>query len=351
MTGSAVFGGVLRALLTLVVLVSLVACSRPQLFHQEAYVFGTRVDLTIYGKSHEQASAAMAAVLHEFDRLHHAFHAWKPSELTALNDLLARGEPAEVSDELAALLEDARRIAIDGDHLFDPALGGLIALWGFHAEEFEPGRPDPDAVRALLDANPRMDDLVIDGNRVSSRNPAVQIDLGGYAKGYALDRAVAILRAQGIENALVNIGGNVMALGSKGGTPWRLGIQHPREPRPLATLPLYDGEAIGTSGDYQRYFELDGKRYAHLLDPRTGQPATGTQSLTVLITPREKAGTWSDATSKSPFIAGDDWRASTRRHDIDHALRVAGDGRIEVTRALRARLQIPSDIRPVTVID
>lgn len=335
----------------LLLVLALAGCARPQTFHQEAYVFGTRVDLTVYGRSHEQAADAMAAVLREFDRLHHAYHAWQPSELTALNDAIARGEAALVSDELAAMLRDAQRIAALGDGLFDPALGKLIALWGFHADEFVPVVPDPDALQALLDARPRMADLVIEGNRVTSRNRAVQIDLGGYAKGYALDRAVAILREKGITDALVNIGGNVMALGSKGGTPWRLGIQHPREPRPLATLPLYDGEAIGTSGDYQRYFERDGERFSHLLDPRTGYPATGTQSLTVLILPREDAGTWSDATSKAPFIAGDDWREYTRRYDIDHALRVAADGRIEVTRELRARLQIPSGIGPVTVVE
>lgn len=143
-----------------------------------------------------------------------------------------------------------------------------------------------------------------------------------------------------------------MAMGSKGGTPWRVGVQHPQEPRPLATMPLYDGEAIGTSGDYQRFFEIDGERFSHLLDPRTGRPATGTQSLTVLITPRDAAGTWSDAASKAPFIAGDDaWRGYLHRYDIDHALRVTADGAIEVTRELRARLQIPSGIGPVTVID
>ena len=92
-----------------------------------------------------------------------------------------------------------------------------------------------------------MADLVIDGNRVSSRNPAVQLDLGGYAKGYALDRAATILRANGVANALINIGGNVMALGRKNGTPWRVGIQHPRKAGALATIELADGEALGTS--------------------------------------------------------------------------------------------------------
>lgn len=340
-----------RGLVLALAVLLLSACAQPQLFHQEAYVFGTRVDLTIYGKSLDKASEAMGEVLREFDRLHHAFHAWKPSELTALNEAIARGESHVVSDELAELLRDAQRIAADGDYLFDPALGRLIELWGFHADEFEPVQPDPAEIARILEARPSMADLVIDGNLVTSSNPMVQIDLGGYAKGYALDRAVAILLARGINDALVNIGGNVMALGSKGGTPWRLGIQHPREPRPLATLPLYDGEAIGTSGDYQRFFELDGERFSHLLDPRTGQPARGTQSLTVLIMPREDAGTWSDATSKSPFLAGDDWLPYVQRYDIAHALRIAEDGTIEVTRQMRARLQIPSDLRPLVVVD
>lgn len=315
------------------------ACSRAEVHRQEAYVFGTRVDVSVYGSDPAEARRAMDAVLREFDRLHAAYHAWKPSELTRLNEALARGETVEVSEELAMLLRDAQAMAATGDELFDPALGRLIALWGFHSDEFVPVQPDPEALQALLDARPRMADLSIVGRQVSSRNPMVQIDLGGYAKGYALDRAAAILREKGSTNALVNIGGNVIALGAKGDQPWRIGIQHPREPRPLATMPLYDGEAIGTSGDYQRYFESGGERFSHLLDPRTGYPARGTQALTVLITGREHAGTLSDGPSKPAFIAGDAWREYTRRYGIDHALRVAADGRVEVTRALRARLQ------------
>lgn len=344
-------GGRLRAVLMLLLCGMLLsACSRPEVFRQESYVFGTRVDVAVYGEDKAQADSATAAVLREFDRLHRAYHAWEPSELTALNAAIARGEPHEVSDELAAMLRDAQQMAAMGDELFDPALGALIALWGFHTDTFVPVRPDPARLQALLDARPRMSDLVIEGNRVSSRNPAVQLDLGGYAKGYALDRANAILREQGVLNALVNIGGNVMALGKKGDQPWRIGIQHPRNPAPLATMPLYDGEAVGTSGDYQRYFELDGERYAHLLDPRTGQPAHGTQSLTVLITPRPAAGTLSDAASKPAYLAGEGWREQTRRFGIDHALRIAEDGRVEVTRSLRARLQFPVPTE-VSVID
>lgn len=344
-------GRLAAAILAFVFAALLGACSSPQLFHQEAYVFGTRVDVTVYGESNERAAEAMAAVLQEFDRLHRAYHAWQPSELTALNEAIASGKAAVVSDELAAMLTDAQRLSATGDGLFNPAMGRLIALWGFHSDEFVPHLPEPGALQSIIEARPRMSDLVITGNRVESRNPMVQLDLGGYAKGYALDRAIAILKDKGVENALVNIGGNIMALGQKGDTPWRLGLQHPREPRPLATLPLYDGEAIGTSGDYQRYFEINGYRYSHLLDPRTGGPAHESQSVTVLVTPREGAGTLSDAASKPAFIAGDNWREYTRRFGIDHALRVAADGRIEVTREMRARLQFPSDPPPITIVD
>ncbi|MDR2032561.1 MAG: FAD:protein FMN transferase [Azoarcus sp.] len=344
----AVFRGALGLLGLLGLL--LAGCAREPVFHRESYVFGTRVDVSIHGGERERAEAAIAAVLREFDRLHRAYHAWEPSELTALNEALARGETHAVSPELAAMLRDAQAMAAASDDLFDPALGALIELWGFHDDTFAPVRPDPAALAALKAARPRMSDLVIDGHRVSSRNPAVRIDLGGYAKGYALDRAAAILREAGIHDALINIGGNVMALGLKGNRPWRVGIQHPRQPAPLATMPLYDGEAVGTSGDYQRYFILDGVRHAHLLDPRTGEPAHATQALTVLVKARPHAGVLSDAASKPAYLAGDAWREQTRRFAIDHALRVAADGRIEVTRALRARLEflVPDE---VTLLD
>lgn len=335
----------LRWMLALALATLLAGCQREQLQQQESYVFGTRVEVITWGAAEPDARAAIAAVLQEFDRLHRAYHAWEPSELTALNTAIAAGQTRiPVSPELAAMLKDAQVIAATGDELFDPALGRLIALWGFHSDTFVPARPAPDALAAAIAAHPRMADLRIDGNTVSSRNRAVQLDLGGYAKGYALDRAAALLRARGIANALINIGGNVMALGSKGDLPWRVGIQHPREPRPLASLPLRDGEAIGTSGDYQRFFELEGERYSHLLDPRTGLPARGTQAVTVLVTPRPGAGTLSDAASKPLYMAGTGWLEYARRFHIEHALRVDGHGRIEVTRALRDRLQFEPGI-------
>ncbi len=318
----------------------LAGCHKPAPLHaQESYVFGTRVEVLVYGAPEAQAREAVAAVLREFDRMHRAYHAWQPSELTRLNEAIARGESAiPVSPELAAMLQEAQAISRQSDELFDPALGRLIALWGFHNDEFKPLLPDPVQLAQRVAEKPRMSDLSIANGQVTSRNRAVQIDLGGYAKGFALDRAAAILKAQGVQNALINIGGNVMALGSKGADPWRVAIQSPRSPTPLAALSLKDGEAVGTSGDYQRFFELEGQRYCHILDPRTGRPSRGTEAVTVLIAPGPQAGMRSDATSKPLFISGGNWLHYAQRLGVAQALRVDEQGVVHVTPELRKRL-------------
>jgi thiamine biosynthesis lipoprotein len=334
--------------------VLLAACDRtPALYQQENYVFGTRVEILIYGAAADRAGNAANAVLREFDRLHRMLHAWQPSELTTLNAAIAAGrQNIPVSPELARILADAQRIAALGEDLFDPAIGKLIGLWGFQSDEFKAVLPPPSEIEALVRAHPTMADLTIAGDRVSSRNRAVELDLGGYAKGYALDRAAAILHDNGINNALINIGGNVMALGSKGEQPWRVGIQHPRQPAALASLALRDGEAIGTSGDYQRYFEVGGKRYAHLLDPRSGWPAMHTQAVSILVTARPNAGTLSDAASKPLFIGGpEEWRRLAGKLGIDQALRIDADGRISVTSALQKRLELEPGITIDAVVD
>lgn len=317
----------------------LAACSPPPLTQQQAYVFGTLVEISIQGAPEAQARTAATAVLARFDALHRQLHAWQPSELSHLNAALARGETATVSPELAAMLRDAQTLAAQSGELFNPAIGGLIALWGFHADAPQARVPDIAAVAAWIARQPRMADLVIAGNSVSSRNPAVQLDLGGYAKGRALDDAVAILKAHGIKNALVNIGGNVIALGRRGDRPWRVGIQHPRKPGTLATLNLHDGEAIGTSGDYQRYFEAGGRRYCHLIDPRSGQPASGMQSVTVLVRGTH-AGTRSDALSKPLFIGGTRRLTGTAAQlGITAYLAVDASGKTHLSPDLAARLR------------
>ena len=326
-----------RFLLVFFVL-ALAGCGEQPLFQQQAFVFGTRVEISIYGAEEIKARAASAAVLQEFDRLHHAFHAWKPSPVTELNAAFARGERHPISPELATAIRTATRYAEASDNLFNPAIGQLIALWGFQSDDIKATLPAPERVAALVQANPRMRDITLSPEGAFSRNRAVQLDFGGYAKGLALDRAVQILRAHGIRNALVNIGGNLIALGQHGARPWHVGVQHPRRPGAILELDLLDGEAIGTSGDYQRFFELGGTRYCHIIDPRSGYPAQHAQSLTVLAAPGVEAGLQSDIASKPAFILGArGWEAQLKRIGVEAAMFVDESGKMAMTKTLAKR--------------
>jgi thiamine biosynthesis lipoprotein len=339
-------------------ILTLTACGKEPLYQEQGYVFGTLVEVSVYGEEDAKARQAVAAVMQEFQRLHNMLHAWKPSELSELNTAFAAGKTKHVTPELAVMLKDAALISVQSENLFNPAIGSLVKLWGFHADEFKAALPDEKLVAALVKARPLMSDItfLLSPNRgagewVSSRNKAVQLDLGGYAKGYALDRAAELLKKMGVNNALINIGGNVLTMGAHGSRAWRVGIQHPRKPGPLATLELHDGEAIGTSGDYQRYFELNGKRYCHLIDPRTGQPVQGVQAVTIL-THGVRAGVLSDADSKPLFVSGaQGWRAAAQKMQIGEALLIDGSGKVHLTAAMQKRLEFTdkttvSDVEP-----
>jgi thiamine biosynthesis lipoprotein len=342
----------------LIAVLSLTACGSKELptYQEQGYVFGTLVEVSVYGEEEGKARQAVSMVMHEFQRLNDLLHAWKPSELSALNAAIAKSENREIPSEVVSILKDAAQLSVQSIGLFNPAIGGLVKLWGFQADEFKAVLPDEKQVMALVMANPQMSDLIFSsapdrkGELVSSRNKAVLLDLGGYAKGYALDRAAELLRQQGIHNALINIGGNVLAMGQHGDRAWRVGIQHPRKPGPIATLELHDGEAIGTSGDYQRYFEVGGKRYCHLIDPRTGRPVQGVQAVTIL-THGARAGTFSDAPSKPLFISGSaGWRNAARKMNLDEALLIDGDGVVHLTAAMQKRLEF-TDKATVTKVE
>jgi len=341
----------LTRLIAALVLVLLAGCEgKEPLYQEQGFVFGTLVDISIYGEDDKRAKQAASEVMHEFQRLHDMLHAWQPSELSELNAAFAKGESMAVSDELAKILQDATQLSEQSNRLFNPAIGGLVQLWGFHADEFKPVQPEEKRIAQWVAANPRMSDITVSRGRAESTNKAVQVDLGGYAKGYALDRAAELLRKQGIRNALINIGGNILALGQHGDRPWRVGIQHPRKSGALATLDLHDGEAIGTSGDYQRYFMVGNVRYCHLINPRSGYPMQGVQAVTVL-THGPHAGTLSDVDSKPLFISGaGGWRAAAAQMNLTEAMLVDAQGNIHVTALLQKRLEFTDkNIRPKVV--
>lgn len=317
----------------------LAACSRsPPLTERQAFVFGTLVEVAVYGAPQAQAGRAIDAVLARFDEYNRSLNPWKSGALYDVNEAFAAGRPAPVAPELAAILSDAKAYALQSGELFDPAVGSFVSLWGFDHETPAARLPDPEAIAAILATHPSMAQVTVANGVARSANREVRIDLGGYAKGYALGVAAAMLEKRGIKNALINNGGNIYALGSHGDRPWEVGIQNPRKAGVIATLALKSGEAIGTSGDYQRYFMLDGRRYCHLIDPRTGKPSEAMRSVTVLVD-GPAAGVRSDVTSKPLFIGGiANLRQNARRMGVHDYLAIDHRGAAWVSAPLVKRL-------------
>lgn len=343
-------GRVSLAVVFVTVLIALSGCARePRIYSQQAYVFGTLVDVVIVDQPEARSRELVSTVLADFDRLQRGLHPSREGSLARMNSIFAQAPArASISPLLRDLILHASDISARSNGLFNPAIGELIRLWGFDDAASNAHVPPAAQIATLVARQPKMSDIKIDGIEFYSVNPAVRLDLGGYAKGVALDIAAQYLREQGVEHALVNIGGNVIALGKRGKRHWRIGIQDPRKPRALAVVELNDGEAIGTSGDYQRYFVHNGTRYSHIIDPRSGYPAQGTQAVTVLMPPGPRAGALSDALSKPIFIAGRQrWAEMAAQVGAEFVLRVDASGAIELTDAMAKRIEF-SEPKPKT---
>src|SRR5512139_102712 len=295
---------------------------------EDMYVFGTLVEVDVMSSNTDAARAAIADVSHAFTRQNRDWHAWKPGALGDLNAALAAGRTHEVEPSLLPLLHEVRDLARASGGLFNPAIGRLVGLWGFHHDEMPVGAPPAAAaVAELVAAAPSMDDLVFDGRRVGSRNPHVQIDLGGHAKGVALNQALERLAAQGYGNALVNLGGNLAVSGSRGDRPWRIGVRHPQGEGAIASLEVEGRMAVVTSGTYERYRQDGDRRYPHIIDPRSGQPATHVVS------------------------AADAWPEVARSLGVSDVMLVDEAGRVQLTPGMAAKVKFVAKPASVTTVE
>lgn len=317
----------------------LLACSRaPEPVEAEVYAMGTLVQFTLYGAEPAQAAAAIRASdiwLQTFGREGWAFG---EGELARLNAALSRGTCMRVSADLASQISRARALTVASGGRFDPAVGRLVALWGFDRAPRDPDRPfpEPAEIRALLPLPPMAEVVVSSAGEVCGPR-GLFIDLGGIGKGYAVDRITADLARRGIPAALVNAGGNLKTLGRPPGRNWRIGIRDPFKPGVMGSLRLDAGEAVSTSGDYERMFDYRGQRYHHILDPRTGLPVRGLHAVTVV----HGEAALADAASTALFVAGpSEWRAVAAGLGIERALVVHEGGEVEMTAAMAARLQL-----------
>jgi FAD:protein FMN transferase len=293
-------GALIAALATLA---SSTACgpSPVHLVKRAGMAMGSALELTAWSADETAADEAFRAVFAEFDRLDRMMSVWKPeSDIVRLNE--AAGEhPVPVSPETIEVLEQARTISEWTGGKFDVTFGALSDLWKFDQDQ-DNTIPDPQEVKRRLPLiNYR--NLLVDRRAHTAflTRRGMRAHLGGIGKGYAVERSVTILRARGLRDFMIQAGGDMYVGGRRGDRSWRLGIQDPRGPRgaTFATVELSDA-TFSTSGDYERFFIKDGRRYHHIIDPSTGEPARGCRSVTIVA----PSATLADGLSTGVFLLG-----------------------------------------------
>jgi thiamine biosynthesis lipoprotein len=291
----------LRAILILVILSLLVpSCQKrsPCVVKRHRILMGTLVEISIVGRDEDKAAAAINDAFAEMERIENLMSKWIPeSEVSKINRW-AGVKPVKVSAEVLEVIQRAREISKASGGYFDISVGGLLDLWGF---ETSGGRvpAEVEVEQALQSVG--YGAIVVDreASTVELRR-GMCIDLGGIAKGYAVDRAFEVLRSKGYGNMIVNAGGDMRVGGRKTNGPWVIGIQDPRGgSRILARFDVGD-ISVATSGDYERYFEADGVRYHHLLNPFTGYPGRQCRSVTI----KAKDAVTADALATAVFVMG-----------------------------------------------
>jgi len=329
----------MKLLAALLLLTTLIAsCARQAEQKYTLYVFGTLVEFTLYGVSKEAGDEVMALVSSGFQARHRDWHAWERGKLGELNKAIRNGNPHKIDKELAELLVQARKFERLSGGLFNPAIGALIAKWGFHSSD-RPTGPPPDRAKIarLVEAHPSMENIAVKQGIVISTNKAVQLDFGGFAKGVALDWAAELLKRNGIKNAILNAGGDLNVIGRHGQRLWRVGIRHPRHWGVIASVQLQSGEALYTSGNYFRFKEHEGKRYSHIIDPRTGWPVDHIISASVL----HENGALADAAATALSVAGPKkWLETARNMGLTQVLLVDSNGGLYMTPKMQQRLSI-----------
>lgn len=264
---------------------------------REEAIMGTRCAVELWSEDRAAGEASINAVFDEFRRIDRLMSTYKPeSELSRVNARAAKA-PVRVSRELYDLLATSLEYSKLTRGAFDITYASVGYLYDYRAGV----HPDDATItKALPGINWRHLQLLPKTTAVRFTRPGMRVDLGGIAKGYAVDRGISVLQKRGIDRAMVNAGGDTRIIGDRFGRPWIVGIRNPDDGGKVALrLPLTD-TAISTSGDYERYFEKDGVRYHHILDPQTGKSARKVRSVTILA----DTATRTDALTKSVFIMG-----------------------------------------------
>lgn len=300
--------------LTLGLLVSAASCGGGEPHVRESYLMGTRASVTIYGMRAARADSAAAAGLREMHRIESILSTWRAdSDVSRLN-AAPGGEPVSVPPEVIDVLGQAYAFSEFTGGAFDVTARPLVLLWGFQGGEAV--LPSDEAIEEARRLVGWRKISFAEGDTAVILSGGATVDLAGIGKGYAVDRCAEVLRAHGVRRALVDLGGNMYAIGSPPGRDaWTIGIRDPEsEQAMIGRLSIRD-EAVSTSGNYENYVVIGGRRYGHIIDPRTGRPVEHVLGVTVVAA----TATAADALSTGMFVLGPE--AAHAVVDIDPSVR------------------------------
>lgn len=296
---------------------------------------GTLVTITAVAPTESVALAASTEGFLEIRRLEALLSTWiGSSELSAVNAAAGKA-PVRVSPDTLSVVKLALQVAKMTGGAFNIAIGPAVDLWNVTEKQNIPAAEELQLVRNRIELEAvHVDDVK---HTIFLERAGMRIDVGGIAKGYAADRVVMRMKEAGATGGIVALSGDIKAFGRlPKGEKFTVGIQHPRKPGEILLVIDLDNEAISTAGDYERYFERDGVRYHHILDPATLQPARECQSVSIIA----KEGVWADGLDTGVFVLGPEhgMRLIEKLRDV-HAIIVDREGRVHVSAALRNRIR------------
>lgn len=308
------------------------------LIKKQYFIFGTIIEVLVWHDDEKLVNQALADVETELNGMHSQWHAWKVGRLNKINKALRSDKLFALTVEEVAFIKTTAELSQQSLGYFNPAMGELINIWGFHTDDYPitQAPPDDSVIQDFFKNIPTMSDINITNRQISSSNQRIWIDYGGVAKGYAIDKAINIMKKYGIENAIVNAGGDLRSIGSKGDKNWKVAIRKPNSEDIFAVIMVQGDESIFTSGNYERYKEFNGKRYAHIIDPQTGYGVEHIVSATVIA----ENGTKADAAATALIVAGtDNWEKVMQSMHLDQVLLINEEGQCFATLKMMDRIK------------
>ncbi len=288
-----------------ILLVTVVAgCAKPtEPIKETRLLLGTIVNITAYGASYQETRGAVERAFSEISRLEAIFSKYRPeSEISSINNSKDKTKPIKMSNETFYLIKKSIEFSKISDGAFDITVAPLLELWGFGKTPISEV-PQEKKIREVLKYT-GFDKISLDEAKktVSFKDTRVKLDLGGIAVGYAVDRAIMVLKESDIKSAIIDAGGDVYCLGDKvNGHNWQVGIQHPRDKNKLVSRIGLKDKGITTSGDYERYFTIKNKRYSHIVNPKTGYPV---EEIPMSVTVISNDCISADALATAVFVLG-----------------------------------------------